>query len=130
MKRIKLFEAFNNGDKIEKTNYFVLCWAIEGFFRENELQVELYYTPSKGGVKEKIKTFRLDEDGDKVSYFSYDPNYRLYIFCFDSLFHYLRKNKVFEGKSYSSMCPLIKNMLNKTIINTIKRKYYEKNKTI
>ena len=64
----------------------------------------------------------------RIKLFEAFNNYRLYIFCFDSLFHYLRKNKVFEGKSYSSMCPLIKTMLNKTIINTIKRKYYEKNK--
>ena len=34
MRWIKLFEAFSNVNKIEKVNFFLLCWAIESFFRE------------------------------------------------------------------------------------------------
>ncbi len=33
MKRIKLFEAFNNGDKVEKLNHLLLCWGVEEFIK-------------------------------------------------------------------------------------------------
>ena len=44
MKRIKLFEAFNNVDKIEKLNHLLLYWTFETFIKEHieNKQLRLY----------------------------------------------------------------------------------------
>jgi hypothetical protein len=36
MKRIKLFEAFNNTEKIDKINEFLIRWGVCSYFKENK----------------------------------------------------------------------------------------------
>ena len=41
MKRIKLFEAFTNTNKIEKANHLLLCWCVEEFIKEQNPKIDL-----------------------------------------------------------------------------------------
>ena len=53
MKRIKLFEAFSNEDKIVKANHFLLCWCVKEFIKHEKLKSQIsakhytlyYYSP-------------------------------------------------------------------------------------
>ena len=53
MKRIKLFEAFNNGGKIAKVNHLLLCWCVKEFIKHEKLESQIsakhytlyYYIP-------------------------------------------------------------------------------------
>jgi len=47
MKRIKLFEAFNNVDKIEKLNHLLLYWTFETFVKERIENREYKLSKSK-----------------------------------------------------------------------------------
>ena len=43
MKRIKLFEAFRNVNKIDKVNFMLYYWAIRTWIEENELKTHLSF---------------------------------------------------------------------------------------
>ena len=40
MKRIKLFEAFNNTEKIDKVNFLTYCWALEKIISSHNSRIE------------------------------------------------------------------------------------------
>ena len=39
--RIKLFEAFNNSDKIDKVNELLIYWAVKSYFKEKKLTMQI-----------------------------------------------------------------------------------------
>ena len=85
MKRIKLFEAFNNGYKIKKVNFLVFCWCFESFIKE-KIQDGLfeyrkdnpdYFIVSK--VIDRQYNFLLYYPGiDSVLFSMHDDSYREY----------------------------------------------------
>ena len=62
MKRIKLFEAFNNEDKIEKVNFLLFNWAVKEFIAEEDLKFKMLSLPNKSDVFfiQKVKDFPSD----------------------------------------------------------------------
>jgi len=47
MRRIKLFEAFNNRNKIEKANFLLFNWAVKEFITENDLKFKMLSEPNE-----------------------------------------------------------------------------------
>jgi hypothetical protein len=107
MKRIKLFEAFNNGDKIKRTNLILYCWAIDLFIKENDLKPRMYklrempsfskVLRSSGRIPDTqqyafyLEKFRPDhEDYLYFRYYYYtSEDSQLYIHCMSDLNLYL-----------------------------------------
>jgi hypothetical protein len=94
MKRIKLFEAFNNGDKIKRTNLILYCWAIDLFIKENDLKPRMYKLrriPDTQQYAFYLEKFRPDhEDYLYFRYYYYtSEDSQLYIHCMSDLNLYL-----------------------------------------
>ncbi len=47
MRRIKLFEAFNNRNKIEKANFLLFNWAVKEFIAEENLEFKMLSEPNE-----------------------------------------------------------------------------------
>ncbi len=93
MKRIKLFEAFNNTDKIEEVNVILFRWVIYLFIKENNLKVRMFNLkriPDSQQYAFYLKKFRPDhEDYLYFTYYYYSPeNSQLNIHCFSNLYQY------------------------------------------
>ena len=94
MKRIKLFEAFNNEDKIKRANLILYCWAIDLFIKENDLKPRMYKfrpIPDTQQYAFYLEKFRPDhEDCLYFRYYYYTPeDSQLYIHCMSDLNLYL-----------------------------------------
>ena len=131
MRRIKLFEAFINVDKIQKVNFILLCWAIKNLIKDNELEA----------VQPKYHSIAYNNNqfDDKIcfvlksssSWFLYNPVVnRLAINCQLNISIYLVVKKIINPDrilrtSTSS------NIINKSAHYVIKKMYEdEKNKAI
>ena len=62
MKRLKLFEAFSNCNKIEKVNFLLFNWAVKEFIAEEDLKFKMLSLPNKYDVFfiQKVKDFSSD----------------------------------------------------------------------
>ena len=94
MRRIKLFEAFNNEDKIKRANLILYCWAIDLFIKENDLKPRMYKLRSILDTQQYafyLEKFRPDhEDYLYFRYYYYTPeDSQLYIHCMSDLNLYL-----------------------------------------
>ena len=89
MKRIKLFEAFNNTDKVEKINLVVLSWAIEKFIQKNDL------VTTQDTEFNRLRI--INKNLNNILYFTYSPDLRVGIYCAKELLVYLKKMKLAEG---------------------------------
>ena len=113
MKRIKLFEAFNSIDKIEKLNHLLLCWCVKQFIKDEKLESKISHN-----------AFTLFKYG---CYFDYNFGYNeLNIYCLSDL------TLFFIGKRIpSSFVEFNQTAMRKAAKQVIKKMYEdEKNKTI
>jgi hypothetical protein len=98
MKRIKLFEAFNNTDKVEKLNLVVFSWAIEKFIQKNDLVINT--GPPHPGFDWYAQIYRLPIVNKKLNnslYFTYSTDQGIQIYCAKKLLEYLKEMKLAEG---------------------------------
>ena len=95
MKRIKLFEAFNNTDKVEKLNLVVFSWAIEKFIQKNDLVIDT--TRHTEFTRLRI----VNKNLNNILYFTYNPDLRVGIYCATTFLAYLKKMKLAEGVKQS-----------------------------
>ena len=89
MRWIQLFEAFSNGNKIEKVNFFLLCWAIEAFFIEG---IENGTWACRNVRHDSLKIFIIEKVNDPFD------NYVRYFISSDSTSSGLE----YEGDSLSA----------------------------
>ncbi len=117
MKRIKLFEAFSNSDKIEKADHLLLCWGVFQFIKDRRL----FHKSQFKGI------FSLSNEYNDRNYFWYNPALRndVSINCDPSLRSYLIDKKI-----YKSYYPRPDNL--QVAVNHVVKKMYEdeKNKAI
>jgi hypothetical protein len=112
MKRIKLFEAFNNGDKIEKLNHLLLCWCVKQFIKDEELESKIIFN--------RFFLYKY------VIYFKYDFEYDEFNIC--DIIHLKYFIKKFIP---SSLVGYNQTAIQKAAKQVIKKMYeHEKNKTI
>jgi hypothetical protein len=113
MKRIKLFEAFSNGDKVEKVNHFLFCWCIKEFIKNEQLRPAI-----------RRNHFTLY---DFCSYFDYNFRYdEVDIYCLSYL-----KQFFIEKFIPSFIVTFNETAIQKAAKQIIKKMYQdEKNKTI
>ena len=113
MKRIKLFEAFSNEDKIGKANHFLLCWCVKEFIKHEKLESKI-----------SLNHFTLFSFGCYFDYkFRYDD---LGIYCSSDLNQFL-----IEKFIPSSIVTFNQTAVRKAVKQVIKKMYEdEKNKTI
>lgn len=98
MKRIKLFEAFNNTEKIDKLNSIVFSWAIESFIRRNDLVINT--GPPHPGFSWYEQIYRLpivNKNHNNSLYFTYSSDHGIQIYCNKKLLAYLKEMKLAEG---------------------------------
>ena len=98
MKRIKLFEAFNNTEKIDKLNSIVFSWAIESFIRRNDLVINT--GPPHPGFPWYEQIYRLpivNKNHNNSLYFTYSSDHGIQIYCSKKLLAYLKEMKLAEG---------------------------------
>ncbi len=109
MKRIKLFEAFNNTEKIDKLNSIVFSWAIESFIRRNDLVTKKVSSlPNTQVHRFPIVKKKLLIDRKIIKewlYFTYSPNHRVEIYCTKELLAYLKKMKLAKGVNKRALTP-------------------------
>ena len=117
MKRIKLFEAFSNTDKIGKLNHLLICWCLKQFIKDEELESKI-----------SRNNFTLFKYGCYFDYY-FDYNFEygyLNIYCGSDLILF------FIGKIIpSSLVEYNQTAIQKAAKQVIKKMYQdEKNKTI
>ena len=132
MRRIKLFEAFINVDKIQKVNFILLCWAIKNLIKHNELEAvqpryhstDYHYRPFVNTSCFVLRSF--------TDWFLYNPVVnRLRINCYDVIANYLVAKKIVNFQSMRSQSFPDRDSINKSAHYVIKKMYEdEKNKTI
>ena len=133
MKRIKLFEAFSNTDKIDKVNHLLFCWSVREFIKHKNLTPLLIDTPF-GGEKFCLFEDSLSATNDKshqVFYFCFYPEEEgddINILCYLSLSDFLDGKKIykhfFRGKANTKS-------LQKAVNHVVKKMYEdEKNKAV
>jgi hypothetical protein len=121
MKRIKLFEAFSNTDKIGKVNHLLLCWCVKQFIKDEELESK---------ISRNNFTLYKTSHGNIVWYgarFNYNFEYEeLEIISLGDL------NRFFIDKSIPSLLyEYNQTSMHKAAKQVIKKMYQdEKNKTI
>jgi hypothetical protein len=91
MKRIKLFEAFNNDQKVEKATFLLHCWVIKSFIIEEDLNA--FYHKEGSISPESDAVFRLALTKDKL-WFEYFTNGETNIFCHKNLIKFFNEKKI------------------------------------
>jgi hypothetical protein len=115
MKRIKLFEAFSNSDKIEAANHLLLCWSVKAFIKQKKLKFKIR---SNGWGTHVNLTLYYDG-----CYFDYlILRDELDIHCGSSL-----KNFLFSKEIYNSYDFARARDLREAAKEVIKKLYHEKN---
>ena len=66
MKRIKLFEAFNNGDKINSVNFTLFNWVVKAFITEHDLKFEILSSVMSWDLF-ILRKIKVDSYGQKFS---------------------------------------------------------------
>ena len=118
VKRIKLFEAFSNSDKIEKADHLLLCWGVLQFIKDRRIFSKLH----------NRSIFSLSNEYD--DYFFYNPalGNNVSINCDPSLRFFLIDRKIYKSLYPRPAKP---DYLQKAVNHVIKKMYEdEKNKAI
>jgi hypothetical protein len=142
MKRIKLFEAFSNSDKIKKVEWILLYWALELFIKENNLQEKHYVNPSGNNklnvyyiYRQAVDTKGKEINGVTIPYFRLITHMgvdkgHLSIECWKSIRNFLIKKRVIRNIS-DRYNDLIHGEITDPLTYLIKKIFInEKNKTI
>jgi hypothetical protein len=69
--RIKLFEAFNNSDKIDKVNELLIYWAVKSYFNEKNLTMQIVDNGEiviEDCYKIRLATYSPDDDNIEFEY--------------------------------------------------------------
>ena len=134
MKRIKLFEAFNNTEKINSANFTLFNWVIKAFIIEHDLKFVILSNVMSWGSNKLfiLRKIKADSDGQKfaVNYIQCEVFRRRY-FPSEIIFHIDCKpelRKFFVDKNIISTNDVVEYGMVKEVI----KKMYEdeKNKTI
>lgn len=132
MKRIRLFEAFNNTEKIDKVNFLTYCWVLEKIISSHNSRIEFKTAPvlvaSPDGISAKIARAR---------------GVVIYVHVDDKLFfeynHFTGISKVWNIEKvrrlmidYLTQQPIRLSFFSDKSLNYVLKKLYldEKNKTI
>ena len=131
MRRIKLFEAFTNVNKIEKVNFILFDWAVKAFIAEHDLEFKMFSVPNEYDVF-TIRKIIVNPSGQDlaIDYFKCEVN--LHGKDFKSAIILIRcklaLGKFFVDKNIISTNDVIDYEIVKEVIKKIYQD--EKNKTI
>ena len=102
MRRIKLFEAFSNTDKIGKANHFLLCWSVKEFIEYEKLESKLFRNYFK--LYRGSERVMVNRDG-YGTYFSYNfENGDFMIYC--DLKPYIEDKEITTPRNWTLINPL------------------------